>query len=520
LAIWQTGGTAVVPPNDQPGTLAELGQGLRGLVSDGALEAPSLPALHPLAERRDRDWAWRDVPDDVPRLLLCTSGTTGARKGIPKTLAQLSDEVDQLEGCWGDRVAERRVFASVSHHHLYGLLFRLLWPLSAGRAFVAETYLHADELVPRLRRAGRAVLVSSPAHLRRLQHAPDLRRLGAGCQPVFSSGGPLDEATAAGLLEALGEPPIEVFGATETGGVAWRQQWPGPARLAWTPFPKVRVEIRPDDGLLAVRSPLVSGVAAETPFTMGDRAEPLSDGRFRLLGRADRIVKVGEERVSLPEMEAQLRAHPSVADAALVLVPRGPEARIAAAVVPTAAGRDALARDGRAAMGTALRQHLARHFSETVLPRVWRYVAALPEDAVGKIPAGALAALFRTAPEPATDSVPVLDEWRDDRGIERLMQVPADYPPLAGHFPGLPVVPGVIQLRWVMELARRLGGPAVTLGSLEAVKFTSLLRPGQTFRLRVDLADRGETVHFRLWDDATVFSSGRGRLASAKASPG
>jgi 3-hydroxymyristoyl/3-hydroxydecanoyl-(acyl carrier protein) dehydratase len=100
------------------------------------------------------------------------------------------------------------------------------------------------------------------------------------------------------------------------------------------------------------------------------------------------------------------------------------------------------------------------------------------------------------------------------------MQVPADYPPLAGHFPGLPVVPGVIQLRWVMELARRLGGPAVTLGSLEAVKFTSLLRPGQTFRLRVDLADRGETVHFRLWDDATVFSSGRGRLASAKASPG
>jgi hypothetical protein len=33
LAIWQAGGTAVVPPNDQPGTLSELSRGLRGLVT-------------------------------------------------------------------------------------------------------------------------------------------------------------------------------------------------------------------------------------------------------------------------------------------------------------------------------------------------------------------------------------------------------------------------------------------------------------------------------------------------------
>ncbi|MGH7266186.1 MAG: AMP-binding protein [Candidatus Rokuibacteriota bacterium] len=518
LAIWQVGGTVVVPPNDQPGTLTELGHGLQGLVTDRSFESPGLRTLHPLAGATDSDWTWRPVADDVPRLFLCTSGTTGVRKGVPKSLAQLSEELDQLEQCWGHRLAGRQVFATVSHHHIYGLLFRLLWPLCAGRPFVADTYHHADELVPRLRRVGDATLVSSPVHLRRLRHSPDFRLLGACCRPVFSSGAPLDETTADSLVEAMGEAPIEVFGSTETGGVAWRQQCPGPTRLAWTPFPKVEVTVQPDDGLLAVRSPLVSAALPGAPFTMGDRAELLPDGRFRLLGRGDRIVKVGEERVSLPEMESKLREHRSVADVALALLHRGPEVRIAAAVVPSIAGREVLARDGRAAMGAALRLHLALHFSETLLPRVWRYVDHLPEDTLGKISTDALGALFRAASELAVSSLTVLDEWRDDRVGERVMQVPFDVEALAGHFPGFPVVPGVIQLQWVMELARSLAGPAMRLGALEVVKFKTLLRPGQTFRLRVELSESGETMRFRLWDEQTVFSSGRGRLVFAKVS--
>jgi acyl-coenzyme A synthetase/AMP-(fatty) acid ligase len=517
FAIWQAGRTAVVPPNDQPGTLLELNRDVCGLVTDRPRESSSLPTLHPLLEGSDQNWTWRPLAEDLPRLLLCTSGTTGAHKGIPKTLAQLSEELDQLEQCWGHRVTGRQVFASVSHHHLYGLLFRLLWPLSAGRPFVAETYLHADELVPRLRRAGNTVLVSSPAHLRRLRHSPDLRLLGAGCQPVFSSGSPLDEATARSLIESVGEPPIEVLGSTETGGVAWRQQWAGSTPLAWTPFPKVRVSVQPGDGRLVVRSPLVSEIGPEAPFVMGDRAELLPDGRLHLFGRADRVVKVGEERLSLSEMEDKLREHASVADAALALIPRGPESRIAAAVILSSTGRVVLARDGRVAMGTILRRHLAAHFGATLLPRVWRYVDQLPENGLGKVPLAELNALFRSTSESLLEPVPVLEERRDARGVERLLRVPSGYPPLAGHFPGFPVVPGVVQLQWVMELAQLLGGPTITLGSLEVVKFKNVLRPGQTFRLRVELADGGEILRFRLWDDQTVFSSGRGRLTFAKA---
>jgi acyl-CoA synthetase (AMP-forming)/AMP-acid ligase II len=118
LAIWQAGGTAVVPPNDQPGTVASLGEGLQGLVSDRSLAVPGLPSLDPLAAGDVDPWGWRPLAEDVPRLLLCTSGTTGARKAIPKTLAHLGDEVEGLEGRWGARLAGRPVFATVSHHHI------------------------------------------------------------------------------------------------------------------------------------------------------------------------------------------------------------------------------------------------------------------------------------------------------------------------------------------------------------------------------------------------------------------
>ncbi len=66
-------------------------------------------------------------------LTLYTSGSSGTPKPIRKTLAQFNAEVHTLETQWGALVGDATVLGSVPHHHIYGLLFRVFWPLAAGR---------------------------------------------------------------------------------------------------------------------------------------------------------------------------------------------------------------------------------------------------------------------------------------------------------------------------------------------------------------------------------------------------
>lgn len=59
--------------------------------------------------------------------------------------------------------------------------------------------------------------------------------------------------------------------------------------------------------------------------------------------------------------------------------------------------------------------------------------------------------------------------------------VPGDHPSLAGHFPGHPIVPGVVMLDLVVQaLAERLGGECRLTG-IPVVKFMAPLRPDQAF---------------------------------------
>lgn len=102
--------------------------------------------------------------------------------------------------------------------------------------------------------------------------------------------------------------------------------------------------------------------------------------------------------------------------------------------------------------------------------------------------------------------------------------IPADHPSLPGHFPGRPLVPGVVLLERVMAAVESdckvlgLGPPHGSWG-LPKVKFLQPLLPGQTARIELervgtespggsDPGGRGLRWHFRVLRDATVLASG------------
>ena len=142
FALAQTRSVAVLPTNRQPETLRRLRSELVGGLIDPVREASALagmPRLDPLGQPPAPSPVWR-LDRDAPFAEFETSGTTGEGRWIPKALRHLEDEVEALEAAFGARLPDgTRVFATVSHQHIYGLLFRVLWPLgsSAGSRFPA-----------------------------------------------------------------------------------------------------------------------------------------------------------------------------------------------------------------------------------------------------------------------------------------------------------------------------------------------------------------------------------------------
>jgi len=376
LGCWAAGRTAVLAPAPLLATLAPTT--LDGIIETATAATPSarrvvFGALAPASQRLG------SVTSGAA-LKLFTSGSTGVPKEVDRRLANIEPELAAFESLWGPSLGACRVYSTVSHRHVYGLLFRILWPLSTGRPFATFDLEYPEQLLGP--ESAHGALVSSPALLKRIGH------LAAGphaWRAVFSSGGVLPADAAASAWRVLGVPPIEVLGSTETSGVAWRKV---PAQR-FTPFRPVELRLSADE-LLEVRSPF-SG--ADDWLRMGDRAR-LEDGGIELLGRADRVAKIEDKRVSLTEIEAALMAHRFVKDAAAVALERNGRQYVGAVVELTAAGRAALAELGRATLGAQLRAPVRGCVDAVAVPRVFRYRDAIPVDAQGKRQVAALAALF------------------------------------------------------------------------------------------------------------------------------
>ena len=190
---------------------------------------------------------------------------------------------------------------------------------------------------------------------------------------AFSSGGFLEEAHSLAFSANTGAPVEEVYGSTETGGIASRSRWHG--EDAWKPFPVVEWKTR--DERLLVKSPFISPELAkdsEGYFMTGDRVGVCNDGRtFELYGRADRVVKVGGNRVDLGAVEEKLKTHTGVKDVYVfqVAVQAGRENGIAALVVY----------DGTL---KCLKNTMRETLSPFEIPRHIRKVSAIPSTGTGK----------------------------------------------------------------------------------------------------------------------------------------
>jgi acyl-coenzyme A synthetase/AMP-(fatty) acid ligase/3-hydroxymyristoyl/3-hydroxydecanoyl-(acyl carrier protein) dehydratase len=496
FAAWRAS-VAVLLPSDLQ---AQTRQRWAGHVD---LWLTDLPGDTPLDQLHAAPLAPAALDLDLCSLSLCTSGSSGEPKLIEKRLRQLANEVTALERLWGADLGNACIIGSVAAQHIYGLLFRVLWPLCAGRSFVRQQLPFPEDLQCVSREHESFAWVASPALLKRMGDNLDWSHLSA-VRRVFSSGGALPADAAASLHERLGQWPSEILGSSETGGIAWRQGDP-----MWRAFDDVTLG-QDADGALRIESPyLPSGHVEQT----ADAVRFLEDGRFELLGRLDRIVKLEEKRISLPLLEQALATHEWVSEARLGVV-RENRASLGALVVLTASGVHALRNQGRRALTQALRQHLVPHCEALALPRRWRLLSHLPLNAQGKLPQALIETLLVS---PRTQAPDLVAQEQHDDELRLELIVPLDLAHFPGHFPGTPILPGVVQVDWAMNLAQRLMDLPPRFAGMEVLKFQQLVRPGDRISLTLRFDPERSKLHFAYRNGEAACSSGRILLVNADA---
>jgi acyl-coenzyme A synthetase/AMP-(fatty) acid ligase len=302
-------------------------------------------------------------------LRLFTGGSTGVPQIWSKTGINIFAEALFLARHFSVS-AQDRIVATISPYHVYGLLYSVTLPLVSGAAVLPGTPSFPVEIIQAARDCAATILVSVPAHYRALRGKS---LMGSPLRLAFSSAGVLERGDNTEFCRNNAAGIVEVYGSTETGGIALRNRFRGEEQF--TPYPTVDWKI--DGRRLQVRSPYLSpGLARDGNgfFTIGDRVEAHGSSGFCLKGRADSITKVGGNRVDLEEISVLLKQQPGVADCLVLALAEGGgrQHRIVALI------------EGDGVNIEALKKMLASRLEPYALPRTMKTVERMPMKENGK----------------------------------------------------------------------------------------------------------------------------------------
>ncbi len=312
---------------------------------------------------------------DSAEILLYTSGSTGKPKAIAKSVALMDKEAAITTELFGKDLAETTLASCVDPAHLYGLTFAIWMPVSLGIPLLGERLLSQEDFT---HLTGPLSVIATPTFLRYL----DTSIGPIESHFLLSAGGKLEDSAIEKAHKVFECPVSEIYGSTEAGVMGTRHHEVGSVETVWHFCPKISLK-ETNEEHTTIQTPL-----SETGlFTLEDRLDFLDPSHFTLLGRKDRIVKIGEERISLDEIQTVVKEKLGFTSYA-VAVTKGEQKRVGL-VIETESSK-AFTRESIPSYVATLRGAIPT----VALPRFWREVKRFPSNDRGKIDYKAMEALF------------------------------------------------------------------------------------------------------------------------------
>ena len=301
-----------------------------------------------------------------------TSGSTGEPKIIHKKAFQFGEQ-HRVEAPWLGLDRPFTVVSLVPAFHILGYIYGFSTPAAGRGTTVFSRGGSPQGWLDMLRSEQPRLVVGVPLHYRLMAQLIDAPLPEA---VYLCSGGPLDPAIAAEFERRAGWPVLQVYGSTETGGIAVRRG-AGPME----PFPGLLWKSRESDGRLVIRS---AWQDRPSDWHCTDDVVAVEEGTFRLLGRADSVVKIGGRRFSTGEIVQTALSSPGVAQAHALPYDRFGEHAIALFIV---------ASNGAPLSAADVRAHLGSRLAPFKVPRTIHVLPELPTRGIGKVDEAALRAL-------------------------------------------------------------------------------------------------------------------------------
>jgi malonyl-CoA/methylmalonyl-CoA synthetase len=345
-----------------------------------------------------------EASPEAPAMIVYTSGTTGAPKGVVLPRRAIASNLDALATAWEWTAADVLAHA-LPLFHVHGLILGVLGPLRLGGTVHHLGRFSSTAVASEL--AGPATMMFGvPTMYHRLandaERDPAIARAVAAARLLVSGSAALPAFDHERIARITGQRVVERYGMTETlmncAVRAAADRRPG---TVGPPIDGVDVRLVDDDGTviqtsddasigeIQVRGPNLFLKYLNRPdataeamqdgwFRTGDVATRAHDGYIRIVGRgATDLIMSGGFKIGAGEIESVLLEHPGVAEVAVTGEP-DPDLgeRVVAWVVP-AAGRRPIVRE--------LADHVAQQLAPHKRPRVVHYLDALPRNELGKV---------------------------------------------------------------------------------------------------------------------------------------